>query len=57
VEVSDVAQNKEAMRATWRNPESVVGFGIEHISVQYTVGGDFLRRSTRTSKTELTSVS
>lgn len=39
VEISDIAQNKKTMRATWRNPETVVGFGIEHIPVPYAVGG------------------
>ena len=39
MEVGYIAQDKEAVRATRRNPETVVGFGIEHISVPYAVGG------------------
>ena len=38
VKIGDIAQNKEAVRATWRNSETVVGFGMEHISVPYAVG-------------------
>ena len=39
MEIGYITQNKEAVRATWRNPETVVGLGIEHISVPYAVGG------------------
>jgi hypothetical protein len=39
MKIRDVAQHKKAVRATWRNPKTVVGFGIEHISVPYAIGG------------------
>ena len=39
MKIRNVAENKKAMGATWRDPETIVGFGIEHITIPYAIGG------------------